>query len=529
MLKSNQLVHRPDTGSWNRRTFLAGAGALGLSLGASNLLLPNAVRADPKKGGHFRLAVNSGSTTDTLDPATVIDSFLYPANFSLRNNLVELGPDGTPIGELAESWEPSTDATTWTFNLRPGVTFHNGKSLDADDVIASFNNHRGEDSKSVVKAIADQIVDIVALDKSTVQFVLLAGNADWPFIMSDFHFSIVPLNGGELDTMSGIGTGPYVLLNFEPGIILQAERNPNYWKEGRAHFDSIDLINVNDGTGRQNALIAGDVDAIGRVDLKTVDRLAKVPHVRILEVTGTQHISMPMLTDIAPFTDNNVRMALKHAVNRQEILDKILGGHGALGNDHPIAPANRYLATDIPQREYDPDAAAFYLKKAGLDSLDVELSASDGILTGSLAVAQLFSESAKKAGISIKVLNEPADLFWDSVYMKKSFILTPWGGRPTEDWMFSIGYSKDAAWNDTHWINDRFNELLVAARAELDESKRREMYYEMQLLVRDDGGTVIPVFQNEVFAASDAIETNGPLAKNWELDGARATERWSFA
>ena len=95
--------------------------------------------------------------------------------------------------------------------------------------------------------------------------------------------------------------------------------------------------------------------------------------------------------------------------------------------------------------------------------------------------------------------------------------------------MFSIGYSKEAAWNDTHWINDRFNELLVAARAELDEDRRRDMYHEMQLLVRDDGGTVIPVFQNEVFAASDAIETNGPLAKNWELDGARATERWSFA
>ena len=102
-----------------------------------------------------------------------------------------------------------------------------------------------------------------------------------------------------------------------------------------------------------------------------------------------------------------------------------------------------------------------------------------------------------------------------------------WGGRPTEDWMFSTAYAADANWNDTYWKHDRFNMLLKAARSELDEAKRRDMYVEMQTIVSNEGGVVVPMFANYVFAMSKEIQ-HGEMAANWDLDGNKGLDRWWF-
>ncbi|MEJ2164219.1 MAG: hypothetical protein P8X90_01740 [Desulfobacterales bacterium] len=141
--------------------------------------------------------------------------------------------------------------------------------------------------------------------------------------------------------------------------------------------------------------------------------------------------------------------------------------------------------------------------------------------------AVIYKESAAKAGININVVREPNDGYWSNVWLKKPWCAVFWGGRPTEDMMFSTAYAADAAWNDTYWKNPRFNELLVAARAELDEKKRRQMYVEMQALVRDDGGVVVPMFAADLSATTDKIG-HGKLGVNWELDGFRCAERWWF-
>jgi peptide/nickel transport system substrate-binding protein len=113
--------------------------------------------------------------------------------------------------------------------------------------------------------------------------------------------------------------------------------------------------------------------------------------------------------------------------------------------------------------------------------------------------------------------------------MKKPFSAVYWGGRPVEDAMFSTAYKTGVSWNDTFWSNARFDELLIKARAELDEDKRRKMYYEMQEILNRDGGAIIPMFASYVFATSDKIDYGGEFASNWDLDGERWAERWSFA
>jgi peptide/nickel transport system substrate-binding protein len=330
---------------------------------------------------------------------------------------------------------------------------------------------------------------------------------------------------GTLDWESGIGTGGYVLESHEPGVRIKLKRRADYWKQDRAWFDEVELLAINDPTARQNALLTGQVDVINSVDLKTLPLLQRKEGIVLDEVTGTAHMVLPMWCDTDPFKDVNVRLALKYAIDREELLQKILRGHGHLGNDSPIAPANRFYAADLAQRAYDPEKAKFHLQKAGLSNLKVELSAATAASAGALDAATLFQASAKKAGIDIAVKREPDDGYWSNVWLKKPFVTGYWNGRPTEDSMFSLVYAKGAEWNETHWDNERFNTLLVDARASLDDKLRSEMYREMQQIVSDDGGAIIPMFNNYIDARSNKV-AHGKLASNRFFDGWKLIDRW---
>jgi peptide/nickel transport system substrate-binding protein len=334
---------------------------------------------------------------------------------------------------------------------------------------------------------------------------------------------------GKADWRSGIGVGAYRLDNFEPGVRSDLSKFENHWNPDKGHFDSIELLSLVDLNARTTALVSGSVDVIDRLDLKTVGLMARDPSIQIHSVNGNAHYTIPMDCRKAPFDDNNIRLALKYGVNRQELVDKILFGYGSPGNDHPIGSGQRYFNTDLPQTEYDPDQAKFYLDKAGLTNLSVDLSASDAAFGGAVDAAVLYQNSAKGAGIDINVVREPNDGYWSDVWMKKGWVMSYWGGRPVEDQMFSTAYSEGAAWNESYWSHDRFNEILVEARAELDDNLRREMYWEMQTILNREGGSVIPMYNAFVFATKDNLEFNGDFATNWDMDGERCMELWSFA
>ena len=525
-----ELQRKFAAGRISRRSFIRRITALGMAAAVpSALLLQEAKAAQPKRGGHLRVGSGHGATSDSLDPSQHTSSYITILIMAQLNRLTEVNNEGKLIPELAESWEASSDATEWVFDLRKGVEFHNGKTLDADDVIATINYHRGETSKSTVNAAANQIVELKSDGKHRVVFRLSEGNADFPFFLSAPELGVMPLENGELNPISGIGTGGYILEEYDPGVRSTLKRNPNFFKEGSAHFESAEVITILDPTTRMNALVTNEVDVIDKVELKIAHLLEKDQSLEILDVTGTLHFDYPMRTDIPPFDNNDVRLALKHAIDREELQQKILRGHGALGNDHPISPSMRYFAKELEQRVYDPDKAKFHLKQAGMENLKVELSASEGIFNGALDSVLLYREQAAKAGIEIVPKREPNDGYWSNVWMTKPWSACYWTGRPTEDWMFSQGYAESASWNDTFWSHDRFNQLLREARSELDESKRREMYVEMQRIVRDEGGALIPLFANYVIGHSKKVAHAEAVSGAYDLDGAKILERWWFA
>ena len=396
----------------------------------------------------------------------------------------------------------------------------------------SINHHRGEDTKSAAKGIISPIQDVKADGKNAVVITLSGGSADFPFLLSDYHLAICPAkSGGGIDWESGVGTGGYVFQSFEPGVRTLTTRSPNYWKTGYGHFDEVESLFISDAGARTNALQTGDIDLMTGVDLKTVHLLKKSPGVVVFKSTGNSHITLPMHTNKPPFDNNDLRLALKYAIDREQWLRVIMKGYGELGNDIPLGPANVYRATtdEIPQRQYDPDKAKFHLKKAGYDSIDLQFHASDTAYGGAVDSGQLYAESARPAGINLEVVREPEDGYWSNVWLVEPFMASYWGGRPTEDWMFSQVYSSGADWNETFWDHERFNELLVAARGELDAAKRREQYVEMQRILHDEGGVIVPIFMSAVSAASDKLYLPEQMASNWALDGNKCAERWWFA
>jgi len=473
MPELNELERLLAQGKITRRDFLTYVSALGITATLTPALLATPVHAaKPKKGGRLRIGMAGGSTMDSLDPATISDAMPMNINWQVRNCLIEIDHSGDLVPELAESWESTPDAAQWTFKLRKDVEFHNGKTLDAEDVLFSINHHRGKGSKSAAKGIVEPIKNIKADGKQRVVFTLKEGNADFPYIMSDYHLTIVSSGTRGADWEKGIGTGGYMLDSHEPGYRAFTKRNPNYWKEGRAYFDEVETKGIANVTARVVALETKQIDVMNRFELKLIHLLQKAKNIQIINITGMKHYSIPMLTDREPYNNNDVRLALKYAIDREHLVKAILRGYGTVGNDHPIAPTQKYYASELPQREYDPDKAKFHMKKAGLSDYVFSLHAADAAFEGAVDAAVLYREHAAKAGIKIEVIVEPNDGYWSNVWIKKPWCMCYWSGRATADWMFSTTYAKDAAWNETLWKHDRFNKLLKEARAELDENKR---------------------------------------------------------
>ncbi len=518
-----------NEGRISRRELLRRATALGLTAALPAGLLAEAAKADePKRGGHMRIGSVQGSTTDTLDPATLSSGFVNLLWYTIHGQLTEVNADGQLEPLLAESFEPDGGPDRWVFELRQGVEFHNGKTVDSSDVIASLQRHKGEDSVSAMKSVVETITDMKADGPNRVIFTLQEGNADFPFALSASSLSILPAKDDDVD-LSGIGAGSYMVKDFEPGVRALVERNPNHYVPGKAHVDSSEILVIADAAARINALVTNELDISGDIEAKTAHLLEQKPGITVEDTVSTQHYTFPMRTDLAPFDNNDVRMALKLAIDREEVLKKIVRGRGSLGNDHPISPANRFHNADLPQRVYDPDKARWHLKQADMEGLEVELIASDGLYSGATDTTVLFAEHAAKAGIKITPRRAPDDGYWSDVWLVAPWSASYWSGRPTEDWMFTQGYSAESNWNESYWQNERFNMLLKAARGELDEAKRRDMYYEMQAITRDDCGSVIHLFANHITAFRDNVRHPEKVGGNWEFDGYKMIERWWLA
>ena len=489
-------------GRMSRREFMGRAAALGVStVVASTMLASTARAAGPQQGGTMRIGLQGGATTDSLDPATAANQVPLMVGRLWGEPLVELTDDGGIEGKVAESFEGSADAKTWRFKIRNGITFSNGQTVTAEDARATIERHSGEDTKSGALGLLRDI-ESLSTEGDMLVVSLKTGNADLPYFLADYHLLIQP-NGGKDDPTAAIGTGPYILKSVDMGVRFVAEKNPNYWGD-LGNAETIEIIVINDNTARVAALQSGQVDIIDRVPPRTAGLVSRAPGVSVHQTSGPGHYVFIMHTDTAPFDNKDLRLALKYGINRQEMVDKILFGYGSVGNDTPINASYPFY-TEFEQREYDPDKAKFHFEKSG-HSGSVLLRTSDNSFPGAPDAAALFQQSLAGAGIELEIKREPNDGYWSEVWNVQPFCTSYWGGRPTQDQMFSTAYLSTADWNDTRFNNEQFDQLLVAARGELDGAKRTQMYADMGTMLRDDGGLICPMFNDFIDAHGDRVD-----------------------
>jgi peptide/nickel transport system substrate-binding protein len=519
----DRLVARARTRSISRREFMGRMTALGISTSLSGAIFSKAaMAAEPVKGGTIKLGMQGGESTNSLDPALAASEVPFQVNMTWGEMLVDVKPDGSLDHRVAEEHSSNADATEWTFKIRSGIEFHNGQTLTAEDVVATLKRHTDEASQSGALGIVQGISEMTA-EGDMVKLKLASANADLPYLMADYHLVIQP-GGGVDNPAAGIGAGPYKVVSHEPGVRHTFEKHANYFDSTIGHADAVEILVINDSTARTAALQSGQVHMMNRVDPKIVALLKGAPGITIDSVAGRGHYVFIMHVDKPPFDNNDLRMALKLAINRQEMVEKILGGLGSVGNDFPINAAYPLFDDTIPQREYDAAAAAEYYKKSGHDGTPIVLRTADGAFPGAVEAAQLFQQSAAAAGIPIEVKREPDDGYWSDVWNVQPFCASYWGGRPVQDQMYSTAYLSTAEWNDTKFRNAKFDELLIAARGELDEAKRKGMYSDMAHILRDEGGLILPMF-NDFVTAYRAEVQGWQSDPNGELMNGRAQVR----
>jgi peptide/nickel transport system substrate-binding protein len=524
MTELEYLQQQHIEGRITRRAFLGRAAALGAgaALVSSMVASADALAAEtPKKGGKLTIGLAGGSTTDSLDPGSYNDSVMIDTGHMLWNGLVEWAQDGKPVPELAESWDIKPGAAEWIFNIRKGVTFSNGKTLDADDVVYSLNMHRGK-TKSGAAGPFKAVSDVKKLSPNQVQVTLAGGDADFAYVLTDYHVLIVP--NGHTDWSKAIGTGGYILESYDPGVRITAKRNPNYWKPDRAHVDAVDITVINDSSARLNALLTGQVDTINRLDPKFVSRLMKMDKFEVIRAPGGWHTVISMMMDRAPYDNLDLRLAMKYGIDREQIIKALFQGYGTAGNDHPIPKTDPYWNSALPQIKFDPDKSKFYLKKSGLTDPPITIQASDAAFNGAVDMAALFQQSAGKCGLKMDLKKEPADGFWDNVWLKGPCVTSYWGGRAAATQMLAVAYGPDAPWNESHYKDAKFDSLLTEARAEIDETKRKAMIWEMQALLHDGGSTIVPAFRDWLDGNSKKVGGHTPHG-GFDMDNGMIAEK----
>jgi len=497
---SNELNHylaQVARGQMSRRDFMGKASALGVSAGLAASMLGSAAQAaDPVKGGVLRAGVQGGQSTDSLDPALAASDVPFMINMTWGETLVDVELNGQLGMRIAEEVSANATATEWKFKIRQGVEYHDGGTVSAEDVVATLKRHTDEAAQSGALGIVKGIKEMKA-EGDMVTLMLESGNADLPFLMADYHL-IIQKGGGVDNPASGIGTNGYKIVEHEAGVRTVMERHANYWDSSRGHADTVEVLSINDNTARTAAIQAGQIHMMTRIDPKIVELLAGNTDVVIERAAGPGHYVFIMHCDKAPFDNNDLRMALKLAVNREEMVEKILGGMGSVGNDFPINAAYPLFDDSIPQRMYDPAAAAEHYKKSGHDGSPIILRTAPGAFPGAVEAAQLFQATANAAGIPLQVQLEPDDGYWSNVWNVQPFCASYWGGRPVQDQMYSTAYLSTADWNDTKFKDPAFDATLIAARGETDPVKRKAMYTELANTLRDTGGLILPMFNDWV-------------------------------
>jgi peptide/nickel transport system substrate-binding protein len=494
---------------FGRRDFLRGIAATGVVAGAGSLLAacsssspsaaPPVKSSAPKRGGDLKVGLSGGSGTDTLDPHKGLTYLDTARAQSLYQPLLQLNAQAQTEFVLAESITPNKSTAEWIIKLRPGITFHDGKPLTADDVIFTFKRIINGKFSGANSLGPINLAGLKALDTHTVMVPMTRPYGSFVDQLAYWYYLyIVPVG---FNPAKPNGTGAFTYQSFTPGQRSVFTRNTNYWRSGLPYVDTLTIIDFSDNTALQNALTTGVIQGAGALEGPQLAALSKAQGVKTVASHTGAITPFTMRVDQAPFNDVNVRQAMRLLVGRQQLINSALDGFAVVGNDvfspyDPNFDHSLVRNTDIAQ-------AKSLLKKAGHENLAVTLTTS-AVATGTVAMATVLAQQAKAAGVTIKINNVDPSVFFGPNYLQWTFSQDFYNYSP---YLAQVAQSmlKTAPFNETHTNNPHYNSLYDQANATLSPSTRKQIEQEMMMFDFTQGGYIIPAYIDALDAYSTKI------------------------
>jgi peptide/nickel transport system substrate-binding protein len=514
-----ELAEYLRQGELTRREFVRYAALLGMSAGAASqmagLVWPQrSFAATPKYGGTLKV---SAAVHEVTHPAQF--SWIEPSNQlrQVAEYLTYTDKNNITHPYLLKNWEVSDDLKTWTLNLEQGIRFNNGDELTADDVVFTFDQWLNKDVGSSLLGMMGTYLDTTGIEKvDEHQVKLHLKEPELAVPEHLFHYPALVLNhrtfeGGFIKAPHG--TGPYTLELYREGELCIVRRRENYWQKRLPYMDAMEFIDMGAELAPQIAAIqSGAIDLIDASDSSPVSAyqaLKDDPNVNIIAIPTNQTRVLRMRVDMKPWSDNNVRMALKLCQNREKILSLAYFGQGLRGQDFHVSPKHpEYCKKPVPK--YDPQKAKVLLKRAGYpNGLDVNLVVGNG-WADIVRWAEILKQDAAPAGFRINTQPIPTSQYSEK-WKEVDLGITTWTHRPLGTMVLNLAYTADdtgkpVPWNETRWVDQEFSELLRQANGTLDLDARRRIFCKLEDIQWERGSIGLTYWVNYFFVLSKRVQ-----------------------
>jgi peptide/nickel transport system substrate-binding protein len=522
----NNLIDELVAGELDRQDFLRRAAVFGLGAGTIGMLLRYVGETEPAFGAPFAPAKVGG----TLRVGTVAyNSSLEP--YGLRE-AGSLGLAGIP-GEyltytnnslqvkpwLATTWKANKDLTVWTFQIRRNVKFHNGKTLTADDVVASFRQYLNQKTSQILSALPATMIEpsgVVKTGPYSVQFRLKAPNNAFPYLVSQTTYQAIiqpAAIAARPDTWvsSGmIGTGAF-RLKSQNKQRAELVRFNGYWG-GKAPLDRVVITFYADPAPMVLALRGGQLDVVVQMSPQQARSFKNNSKYRVYTVPVSSHNMFGLRVDTDPFKDARVRRAIALTLNRPDIINRVLLGAGALGNDSPFF--SKYPSSvPLPQRKQNLAQARALLKEAGQENLKFTITTHNQFDVPDYAAA--IQAAARQAGITIDLDVMTYDDYYAAVgggdyatttpWLNKPATITEYGARGAPNLYLTAAYQSGGIWNASKYSNNQFDAAARAYLGSADLKTQRKHAKTMETLLLRDTPVITAYFLAFTGASSSKV------------------------
>jgi len=534
----NAVVDELSAGRLDRRDFLRHARRIGMAVPlVGALVIPEAMGAEspgngtrlyaygqlrlrnPQSGGSIRVGMTVPA--GAINPLTVADAGGVALLSQAGEYLAVSDPDLMLRPMLAESWRPNEDGSVWTFTIRTGVKFHDGRTLTAADVAATMNRLADPANGSVALSVFAGVLSkggAVATDQHTVTFHLDAPNGNFPYLVSSDNYNAIVLPAdyaGDFEKTFN-GTGPFRLERFVPKARASFVRNDDYWG-GQVLPDRTVFIFYDAIQAQVLAMQGGQLDALLHVPVQGSQALLVDPALNVVSLKSSAHEQLHMRTDTGPFADKRVRQALALCLNRDSLVTGLFRGMAVPGNDSPFAPAFPSTDTGVPQRKQDIAQAKQLLAAAGLpNGFDVTLTTERFIEIPDYAV--VVQNAAREAGIRIRLNVEDQSAYYGyatfgrSDWLDSVLGIEDYAHRGVPNTLLAASLGSGGAFNAAHFRNTEYDRLVAGYIAALDPAAQRDAAGRIQRLLLDETPVITAYFYDWLSITSKRIAGVRPTA-----------------